>query len=334
MKTGYDVIIVGAGPGGLSCAENLKDSALSVLLIEKNSIIGPKICAGGLTYLTSDFSIPSSQSRSFAKHHIYVKDKPYEVELEHPIRTMTRYDLGQYQLGKIKDAQNITILTGTSVKEIKNNKIETSKGEFSFKYLVGSDGSTSTVRRSLGLPLKICMGLYYDIQEVTNDFKWYLNPDQFSSGYIWTFPHKEFTNIGIFFNPERLASIEAKQILQEYLRGQGYQFSEETYRGAPVNYLYKGFMFNNVFLVGDAAGLASKTTGEGISFALISGREVARKILDPAYTMPHMEKLLKIKRRQERMLDLLDRFPSQQTRLFRLAAYFFKFHRFQRYFGN
>lgn len=47
MGNSYDVIIIGAGPAGLAVAEELENTALTVLLIEKNSVIGPKICAGG-----------------------------------------------------------------------------------------------------------------------------------------------------------------------------------------------------------------------------------------------------------------------------------------------
>ncbi|MDY6972321.1 MAG: NAD(P)/FAD-dependent oxidoreductase, partial [Thermodesulfobacteriota bacterium] len=53
MTESYDVIIIGAGPGGLSCAGELVKSNKSVLLLEKNNIIGPKICAGGIR--ESDF---------------------------------------------------------------------------------------------------------------------------------------------------------------------------------------------------------------------------------------------------------------------------------------
>ena len=45
----YEVVIVGAGPGGLRCAEILGQAGKKVLLLEKNAVIGPKICAGGVT---------------------------------------------------------------------------------------------------------------------------------------------------------------------------------------------------------------------------------------------------------------------------------------------
>jgi geranylgeranyl reductase len=45
----YDVIIVGAGPAGLLCAEILSGTDLSVLLLEKHESFGHKVCAGGVT---------------------------------------------------------------------------------------------------------------------------------------------------------------------------------------------------------------------------------------------------------------------------------------------
>ena len=45
----YDVVIVGAGPGGLSCARALAGSGQRVLVLEKSEALGKKICAGELT---------------------------------------------------------------------------------------------------------------------------------------------------------------------------------------------------------------------------------------------------------------------------------------------
>ena len=52
----------------------------------------------------------------------------------------------------------------------------------------------------------------------------------------------------------------------------------------PINCDYRGFNFGNIFLIGDAAGLVSGFTGEGIYQALISGDVVARKIIDKNYS--------------------------------------------------
>lgn len=334
MKDKFDVIIIGAGPAGLKCAEQFKNSNLSVLLIEKNKIIGPKICAGGLTNLSVKFDFPESRMRSFNQQIFYLKDKIYEINLIYPLRVIDRYDLGQYLVNKIKDSKNITILKETIAKEIKKDKIITNQGEFYYKYLVGADGSYSLVRRFLGFKSEISIGLRYEIPKITDKIKWYLNSKLLGSGYIWIFPHKDYTNIGVFFNPEYLSIKKAKEILNNFLSKNNFNYSKQNSEAAPLNSLYKGCIFKNIFLIGDAAGLVLKTTGEGISSALISGQEIGKKILNPNYKMLELDKVLKIKKRQEMFIKVADMFPFMRKYFLQIFINLMKIKRFQLYFGG
>ena len=45
----YDVIIVGAGPAGCSCAFELRNHGKSVLILDKSDFPRHKPCAGGIT---------------------------------------------------------------------------------------------------------------------------------------------------------------------------------------------------------------------------------------------------------------------------------------------
>jgi len=54
----FDAVIVGAGPGGLKCAEILAKNGKSVLVLEKNDTIGRKICAAGITLKAMRYGIP------------------------------------------------------------------------------------------------------------------------------------------------------------------------------------------------------------------------------------------------------------------------------------
>ena len=125
MNNKYDVIILGAGPAGLECAKQLNNTSLSVLIIEKKKVIGPKVCAGGLTGLTNDFSIPKSKTRSFTKQKILILKKQYEITLVNPIKTIKRLDLGQHQLQQIKDSKNITVLTNTLINTVNEKEVIT-----------------------------------------------------------------------------------------------------------------------------------------------------------------------------------------------------------------
>ncbi len=329
MKNQYDVIVLGAGPAGLKCAEELKNTNLSVLLIEKNKIIGPKICAGGLTQLTDGFDYPKDKTIIFNKLDMFLGTKKYEISMNHPIRTLDRYELGQYMLTKIKKTKNISILKDTLVKSVEKDKIKTTRGTFHFKYLVGADGSASIVRKYLGLENKIYLGIQYIIPKQYDKMKWFLNPKHLHSGYGWVFPHKKYTSAGVFFNPKFLKVDKAKEVLNKFLDDCGIDYKNATYEGGPANCLYKGIEFGNIFLAGDAAGLASAATGEGISFALTSGKEVAKKIINPNHKTLELDKILKIKQKGDKRLDFMDRVHLFQNILLRIYLNLLKSSKFQ-----
>jgi flavin-dependent dehydrogenase len=334
MEDRYDVIIVGAGPAGLACAHQLKNAGLTVLLVEKNSVIGPKICAGGLTDFKGKFDIPEDKVKSSLRQTVFLGNRKLEITLSSPLRTIDRSDLGHYQLGKIENSKNITILKETVVSSVNRDSITAGKRLFYFRYLVGADGSSSAVRKYLGLKKRICIGLCCDVERVRDDFVWYVEPGRLKTSYIWEFPHRDHTNIGIYFNPERLPAVRAREFLTEYLKKNNYPFSHEDIRGGLVNYDYKGCVFDNIFLAGDAAGLASKPSGEGISFALVSGSEIGRKILDPGYPMTELHRVLKLKKRQERILMIFELLPFMRKALFAISLRAVKKGWVQSYFGN
>ena len=334
MGNSYDVIIIGAGPAGLAVAEELENTALAVLLIEKNSVIGPKICAGGITNFRGRCEVPLEKTQGARNHTIFIEDKKYEVALADSIRTIERADLGEYQAGKIAGSKNITLLKETSAKSIGPKSIVTDKGIFSFRYLVGADGSASLVRRHLGLGRRVSIGLCCDVEKVRDGFVWYVNPRELGTSYIWEFPHHDHTNIGIYFDPGHLSAKRAREFLLNYLEENNHVVSPHDIRGGAVNYDFRGCVFGNIFLAGDAAGLASKPSGEGISFALASGREIGKKILDPDYEMEGLRKILKLKKRQEKILGIFESLPPIQGLLFRLSLTLVRKRWIQRYFAN
>ncbi len=334
MQNRYDVIIAGAGPASLSCADALKNSGLNILLIEKNKEIGPKICAGGLTPLAGNYDLPPGKVRSFPQQTLILNGRRYELTLNFPLRTVDRIDLAANQLGKIMNAEHIEILSGTRIHKIDRNRIVTDKGAFTFRKLVGADGSCSVVRKSLGLPVKFGFGLYYKVPKVTDDFVVSFDPARLRAGCLWMFPHHHFTNIGVGYNPRFVRTEVAKSVLKEFLVANGHSPPTRGLRGAPLSYLYCGCNFDPIFLAGDAAGLVSKATGEGISYAIESGREIARIILDREYEMEGMKKVLVMKRRQEFFWNILEHLPSLQSLMMHYFFTYLQSAKLRSFFGN
>ena len=326
MTKQFDVIIIGAGPGGLECARTLKDSDFSVLIIEKNESIGPKTCAGGIVGTVEPLDLPETKARSFQTLQIVIGTKKYDFNLGAAVKIIDRQALGQHQLKSLKDADNVIIETGTVVRKIDKESVITNNGAFAYRYLVGADGSTSAVRRYLKIDSSFMMGIYYDIDAYKNCMIFYLNGKTLKAGYIWEFPHQNFTNIGFYFNPMSWKSKDALQVLKNHMRFRGYAIDPKTYRAFPINYLYNGSQFQgNIFLVGDAAGLASKLTGEGIAIAMISGREVARKIMNSHYDWKMLKAVVAHKKHQDRLAVAFDRIPSGLNLVYRIILTALKF---------
>ncbi|NPV05935.1 MAG: NAD(P)/FAD-dependent oxidoreductase [Syntrophaceae bacterium] len=320
MGNRFDVIIIGAGPAGIACAQALAGSRLSVLVLEKNETIGPKACAGGLTRTAVGFGVPRDRARLFPEQVICIGDlPPFRIALNHPMVTVSRADLARHHLAGLEKAPNIEIAAGVKATGLSDGTVSTTRGAFSFRHLVAADGSQSLVRRHLGLPTRFGVGLYYEVPRLADEVRFHFKPTIFRSGFLWVFPHRDCTNVGIGFNPERLTAGLAKVILQQFVKEMGFAADGVRLKGGTISHLYRGLRFGNIFLAGDAAGLASRATGEGIPFALVSGREIGRALLEPGYRMPELSRMLAFKRRQERYWGLFEALPRAQKTL--LAAY-------------
>ena len=77
--------------------------------------------------------------------------------------------------------------------------------------------------------------------------------------------------------------------LQFWAAGQGIDLQDVPIQAGWVNYDFQGLHFGRRWLVGDAAGLSSALTGEGIYPAVCSGEAVAAMILSTPHQTPDLE---------------------------------------------
>lgn len=308
----YDVVIVGAGPAGLNCAKALAKINKKILLLEKNKIIGPKICAGGLTghdleYLKLPNKLLDFKFKEATIHTPFDKDI---IKLNKYFGyTIDRKNLGQWQLSKLKNTK-VIVKTNSKVTKIERDYIIINNSKrIRFKYLIGADGSTSIVRQHLGLKSKD-MGLA--IQYIIPSRKYkkleiFLDSNLFGSWYAWVFPHKKYVSIGCGSNPKFLSSKRLQTNFNKWLKENKIDISKGKYQAFPINYDFRGYRFKNIFLIGDAAGLASGLTGEGIYQALISGEEIAKIIINKRYIPKKIKEIIKHKELHNRILHFLEK---------------------------
>lgn len=313
MKDKYDVIIVGAGPAGLSCAEVLAKGGKSVLVLEKNNEVGPKICAGGLPAKVgkSGYFPLDKASKIFYSIKLHFAGNSKEFSDSHPlVLTADREKLGEIMLEKaLKSGAEVE--TGKEVKEIDNNSIIIGGQKIDYQYLVGADGSNSRIRKFLGTRTeKMLTTLQYTIPQKIQRFKEmeYFFDSRIFNGYFWVFPHRDYTIVGAGYCPRfnQKEHFNLKNNFEKWLADKNIKTAGLKLESFPINFDYRGYRFGNKFLIGDAGGFASGLTGEGIYFAIISGKEAARKIIDPQYNCPEISKILKIKRSHETIFKTMN----------------------------
>ncbi len=310
----FDIVIIGGGPGGLACARSAAKAGFSVLVLERKSQIGPKICAGGITWngLKKYYPVFSTE-RDFLSQTVKTNFQSCCLKAEHPIiSTVDRLKLGTFMLQEA-EKEGAIVLANQLVSKISEehviakNIISGENRKISYRYLVGADGSSSLVRRHLGIQARqVGLGLNYQVQGFFPKMEWHIRPSFFKSGYAWIFPHKDTASIGAYCPANSLTAAELKTNCSKWAKETGIDLHGTMCKAALINYDFQGLRFgrnNNIFLVGDAAGLASGLTGEGIYPAIISGNGVVQMIVNNSNTFEQLPVIQKNQKNHGRIIQ-------------------------------
>lgn len=286
----YDVIILGGGPAGAIAASKLSAAGISTLLIEKNKHPREKICAGILTQKTISLleenidilkmeQIISSNQVTI----MYKRNNIGQFTVQAPFVFVERH-VFDYKLLNICQKNGTYIMEGVTATKIIPNEskiILSNKQTFTYKYLIAADGIFSQVRKQLGLPsmpAAFCIqdtfergtcpiSLQY-LQELQ------LNFGEIELGYSWIVPYPKHIIVGTGAFTD---SMEYCSLLEKHTKLCNHigLTNIAKRRGAfvPIGGFehQKNHPYNNIVMVGDAAGLANPLTGEGIYHALLSG---------------------------------------------------------------
>jgi geranylgeranyl reductase len=316
-------LIIGAGPAGLRAAQILAEAGREALVAERHAEVGPKTCAGGLTRKTvavlRAIGLPESAGLTQVGYVAFASGQAVVLDADRTtVVTIPRRELGSHQLGWARNA-GAEVCPATSVTTIDLERRTARVGErpMRWRHLIGADGSDSAVRRALGLPRpRSCFAAEYNLPDMRLEPLRVECDDTLAGGYFWVFPHESYTSIGAVAPKHRLRPALVRAYLDRRIERLGLSGHGRPLEAAALEVDYRGLHFGGgVHLAGDAAGAASLLTAEGIYAALLTGEEVARRILDPHHESARFRSWLRVKRRHDRFATWLQRRPARALAL-------------------
>ncbi len=305
-----DLIIIGAGPAGLSTAMHLVQAdpswAERLLILEKQTHPRHKLCGGGVTrfglsileQLGIALPLPLPQAivedaqLVFGDRIVHVRNRPEFIVFQ-------RAELDAY-LAEEARARGIRILEDTPVRglhvDAQGVQVSTPGGALRARLLAGADGAKGITRRLAASPkdpIRVARLLETVTAADGNTEPFAQRSARFDftsvsahlQGYVWEFPSyqegKPCFNRGVF--DARIARNRPRARLMDLLR-RHLDPSEPArpparIEGHPIPLFSprNRFAVPRILLVGDAAG-ADPLFGEGIAPALGYGAVAARAI--------------------------------------------------------
>ncbi len=287
------VAIIGAGPAGLQAAITLAHLGHTPIVFEEHSIIGqPVQCGEGLSiFAFEDFSLPTDNKelcvKEFQRCQIHLSDQH-----------MVYGDVNAFSINRVVFDQMLAnraselgakILISNKVKAISKKQdgydiqLEgETKPSYQSKYLIIAEGYKAKLSSELSFPKPEPMikGLEYKIEGVwSDDLEFHFNAEKYPFGYCWIFPRKDDTNVGIVTTAK-----DRKKRLELFLKERGIKGVVKKKIGGqiPMNGPLRKINDDNIFLVGDVAGMVNPIFYGGIRLAMTSGRvagEIIGKLL-------------------------------------------------------
>jgi len=293
----FDIIVIGAGPGGSVAAKVASENGYSTCILEKE-MLGEKgrykACGGATAWeLIEEINYPEEKIgrviESLELHH--VDGEIYSKKGKGAVVWRSTFD---------KFLTDMAVDSGAFLKEKELMieiekvddfyKISTDKDKYTAKYIIAADGVTSPTLKLLNWPFfkseDLILTITKEMKTTKSNIDKTLGHDTvhlffgieslIPVGYAWLFPKTERITVGWGnqINLVKNSREEFKKFLGLPLVKLALNNSTmETFKPhlIPVGLRSKLFE-DNVFAIGDAGGIVDPISGKGIPYAMMSGQ--------------------------------------------------------------
>ena len=301
-----DVAVVGGGPAGSSCAKRLVQGGASVLVLDRESFPRTKLCAGWITpavVADLDFDPATDYPHRFNTfERIVAHVKGLALPFANPQHSIRRYEFDRWLLersGAEVAVHNVRRIAADGDGYVLDDAIRCD-------HLVGAGGTRCPVYREL---FREANPRARELQATTYEHEfpyewqderchlWFF--DGGLPGYAWYVPKQNgYLNCGLGGMATKLKA-RGDDIKTHWRR-----FTDKLadmglvrdfdYQPTGFSYYLRGDVdtvrLGNAYLIGDAAGLATRDLCEGIGPAVRSGHRAADSILhDNPYRLDDLD---------------------------------------------
>jgi len=297
-----DVLIVGGGPAGSTCARALKRAGLDVLVMDKSEFPRDKVCAGWITpQVVQELDLDLEDYR---QRRVLQPISSFITGMGEQANAAVNYDkVVSYGIRRCEFDHYLLERSGARLRLGETWKSMERQGE---RWLVNGEISTPLVIGAGGhfCPVARFLGAHLGKEEraiSAQEIEFEMNESQAAQcsvtgerpelyfcddlkGYGWCFRKGNYLNVGL--------GREGNHRLAEHVQTFARSLAAQGRIPADLPGKFKGHAYllyahgnrpvigDGVMIVGDAAGLAYTQSGEGIRPAIESGLLAAASVLD------------------------------------------------------
>ena len=292
-RDSYATVVAGAGPAGILSALHAAERG-PVLLAESGPLPRSKSCGGMLHQLSLDTlheygSVPESIIVDPRTVNFRYNDWDREITKETDLAFLNvdRAGFDEWLLSLLPD--NVEIVARTRVSGFEERDggllitlgIEDGTCGVTADLLIGADGARSSIRRGLGMRQSASYVTLQDFVQRNGDvdpvFDCIYMRGVGEFGYSYIIPKGDVALIGSVFYPKTRRPWERQDAIIASMRERLPQLGASLRREASAALCVRSAEdilpgAGRVLLAGEAGGFMSPTSGEGISYALRTGR--------------------------------------------------------------